>query len=664
VTVARRIAEAMDVWGCDIHDYEPQSHTLTVVAWWCAEPTEADLAWVGTVVDLADRPAYQPIVGGRETLASYVDDPDLAEDEREIMKEWNELSTLCTPLVFGDEVIGVLGLVENRTVRRFSEDDKELFRRLAVPAAIAIHNARLYSEQQERNRHIASLVESSRAMSSSFVLEEVLDLVARQAGEALGSEECEIYELDADADALVSRSSFSRGPSGEHGGVGTVYPLIEHPTDRAIIEEGKVLEETVGDPGLAVDTRAFMEEGGYKTCLNVPLVFRGQPVGLLALFETGAERHFTPEEFDLAQALGEQAAAAIQNAKLYRREETRRRSLVGLLEASRVMTASLDLREVVERLESEVAGMFAGKACAVEVRVRDAEGRLLPFRLALQEEGERNLPAEVPALHDVVEEALAVGGARQGAGEAAGRLAVPLRVRDAVEGYIELVDPAGCRFAEDEVEVVQILANLAAVALENGRLFETFKLQAITDGLTGLYNHRYFYERLEGEVAKSTRYGPPLSLLMLDLDDFKAFNDRYGHPAGDEVLRDIADILRRQLRRDIDVAARYGGEEFAVILPSTPLAGAQTVGDRLQHQLSVIEAGDDGAETIGERLRANVADACFAGAAGQGAVSITVSIGVATFPGSARDAEGLVRAADKALYLAKRLGKNRVEVFD
>ena len=96
---------------------------------------------------------------------------------------------------------------------------------------------------------------------------------------------------------------------------------------------------------------------------------------------------------------------------------------------------------------------------------------------------------------------------------------------------------AGARcFAEDEVELVQILANQAAVALQNGRLYETLKLQAITDGLTGLHNHRYFYERLEEEVAKSKRYGAPLSLLMLDLDDFKSFNDAYGHPAGDQAV--------------------------------------------------------------------------------------------------------------------------------
>jgi diguanylate cyclase (GGDEF)-like protein len=406
-----------------------------------------------------------------------------------------------------------------------------------------------------------------------------------------------------------------------------------------------------------------MEERLYQTCLNVPLVFQGEPVGLLALFETKAERHFTPEELSMARGLGEQAAAAIQNAKLYRREELRSRRLVGLLEASRAMTSSLELREILELLESVVAGMLSGKACTVDVRVKDAGDRFLPFRLALQEEGERRPRVEVPPPHAVVEDALRAVATRQGAGEAGGRIVVPLLIRDRVEGYIEAVDAGARCFAEDEVELVQILANQAAVALQNGRLYETLKLQAITDGLTGLYNHRYFYERLEEEVAKSKRYGAPLSLLMLDLDDFKSFNDAYGHPAGDQVLRQIADILHRQLRRQIDVVARYGGEEFAVILPSTPLAGAQAVGDRLQRQVSVCVEDEDGAaELVGERIRAHVAKALF-GDDGEREVSVTVSIGVATFPDNASDAEGLVRAADKALYLAKRLGKNRVEIF-
>jgi two-component system, cell cycle response regulator len=160
---------------------------------------------------------------------------------------------------------------------------------------------------------------------------------------------------------------------------------------------------------------------------------------------------------------------------------------------------------------------------------------------------------------------------------------------------------------------------------------------AVTDGLTGLYNHRHLHERLSLEVERSQRSGLPLSLLMLDVDHFKQFNDTFGHPAGDEVLRQLARVLN-DTRRANDVVARYGGEEFAVIL---------------------VDTAKFTAAKVAERVRERIAAHDFTEAA-QRAGNISVSIGVATFPDDGADAEGLVRAADTALYAAKRAGRNRV----
>ncbi|MBA3538341.1 MAG: diguanylate cyclase [Deltaproteobacteria bacterium] len=160
---------------------------------------------------------------------------------------------------------------------------------------------------------------------------------------------------------------------------------------------------------------------------------------------------------------------------------------------------------------------------------------------------------------------------------------------------------------------------------------------AVTDGLTGLYNHRHLHERLTLEVERSQRSGLPLSLLMLDVDHFKQFNDTFGHPAGDEVLRQLARVLA-DTRRANDVVARYGGEEFAVILVDTPkFTGAK----------------------VAERVRERIAAHDFSDAAPR-ASKLSVSIGIATFPDDGADAEGLVRSADTALYAAKRAGRNRV----
>jgi diguanylate cyclase (GGDEF)-like protein len=164
---------------------------------------------------------------------------------------------------------------------------------------------------------------------------------------------------------------------------------------------------------------------------------------------------------------------------------------------------------------------------------------------------------------------------------------------------------------------------------------------AVTDGLTGLYNHRHLHERLALEVERSQRSGLPLSLLMLDVDHFKLFNDTFGHPAGDEVLRQLARVLN-DARRANDVVARYGGEEFAVILVDTAKFTAAKVAERVRERVS----GHD------------FSDAALK--AGKAASKISVSIGVATFPDDGADAEGLVRAADTALYQAKRAGRNRV----
>jgi diguanylate cyclase (GGDEF)-like protein len=161
---------------------------------------------------------------------------------------------------------------------------------------------------------------------------------------------------------------------------------------------------------------------------------------------------------------------------------------------------------------------------------------------------------------------------------------------------------------------------------------------AVTDGLTGLYNHRHFHERLALEVERSGRNGLPLALFMIDVDHFKRYNDKNGHPAGDEVLRHVARLLAEG-RRVNDFCARYGGEEFAVVLVDTP---------------KIIAA------QVAEKLRQRTAEHAFPHAETQPGGAVTVSIGVAAFPDDAGDPEALVRSADAALYRAKAGGRNCV----
>ena len=170
-------------------------------------------------------------------------------------------------------------------------------------------------------------------------------------------------------------------------------------------------------------------------------------------------------------------------------------------------------------------------------------------------------------------------------------------------------------------------------ALEHAR---TRRL-ASTDGLTQVYNHRTFQERLGQEIARANRYSRPLSLLMIDVDHFKLYNDTYGHPQGDIVLQDLARLLQ-EMSRTSDTVARYGGEEFAIILPETDSVSAQKIGERLREQV--------------ERY-------AFPGKEHMPGGTLTVSIGVATYA-SIYSKDDLLQAADMALYTAKRAGRNRV----
>ena len=220
-------------------------------------------------------------------------------------------------------------------------------------------------------------------------------------------------------------------------------------------------------------------------------------------------------------------------------------------------------------------------------------------------------------------------------------IAVPLKIQEKIIGILYLDDFVPRIFSPMRLHMLSILASFATMSIDNARLHIKTHLLACTDGLTGLYNHRHFLVSYDEEMARAIRYEKPLSLVMIDVDDFKRFNDRYGHPVGDKALIAVAKTLQ-SLLRTCDFSFRYGGEEFVVILTETNLDMALVAAERLR--LGIIEGTRD----------------ALIGIAPEG---VTVSIGVASFP---RDGDGdvLIKEADDQLYRAKREGKNCVYFRD
>ncbi len=219
-------------------------------------------------------------------------------------------------------------------------------------------------------------------------------------------------------------------------------------------------------------------------------------------------------------------------------------------------------------------------------------------------------------------------------------LASPLRRLAEPPGSVGVMTVArrGEQFSQAERDVFHYLVGQVSASIENIALHEQVSEQAVTDELTGLSNNRRFRELISKEAARAQRFGHELSLIMLDIDDFKRVNDTYGHLQGDEVLRTIGVVLASE-SRGVDEPARYGGEEFAVALPETGLEGA-------------IE--------LAERIRARIESEAIPRIDGAGTLKITASVGAASIPASADSARGLIAAADAALYEAKRAGKNKV----
>ncbi|HWM14391.1 MAG TPA: diguanylate cyclase [Gaiellaceae bacterium] len=326
------------------------------------------------------------------------------------------------------------------------------------------------------------------------------------------------------------------------------------------------------------------------------------------------------------------AAGAVARGRFERRVPDRGRDEFGDLGRA--------FNQMASQLEARLEELAAERG-----RVRDAVARF-GEALAATHDPYALLPVIVGS---TVEATGAAGGrlivdgkeiARDGNPDEGGRpLVIPLGSEGRESGVLYLA-PRGMDFSDEARELAHWLGSQASVALENARLHRLVERQANTDGLTELPNRRHFEEALEAEISRAERFGGGLALVLADLDDFKQVNDRYGHQAGDDVLRTFAGILRDTVR-EIDLPARYGGEEFAVLLPQTDI---------------------EGAHNLAERLRRALASRPMATQPGS-LVAVTASFGVASFPDAATPA-ALFASADDALYQAKHAGKNCVVSAD
>ncbi len=224
-------------------------------------------------------------------------------------------------------------------------------------------------------------------------------------------------------------------------------------------------------------------------------------------------------------------------------------------------------------------------------------------------------------------------------------ISYPIAIGQRKIGVLNLADKMdGTAYDASDLNVIELVGPQIALALERAawqQRANQFQFLSITDALTGLHNRRYMEARLAEELSRSRRYDYPMSFMMIDIDDFKLYNDRNGHQAGDRALEIIAQCLRAALRK-ADVASRYGGEEFSILLPQTDLSEAAVIADRIRRKVSETNFPHGAAQPLG---------------------SVTVSLGLSCYSAALDSAEAVIRAADRALYHAKSHGKNRAYAY-
>ncbi len=545
-------------------------------------------------------------------------------------------SILALPLIANEEKLGA-ALIAFDQPHHFTADEIAVFEQVGPQIALAIYKARLLDDGYHRISQLALLDEVSKNVADSLDEKEILLRTVEAVINRFGYAEAAICLL-VDHDDL------------EIAAITGTEDIGYKPGYRQKVGEG-IIGHTA-ETRLAYFTGDIEHDPYYYTigkrsgsAVGVPMLDEGQLLGVLYV-ESARLDAFKQDDIQTLQTLTSHVVTAIQKARLYARAQEHLRAITTLQSISQTVSSSLDLHKIFQTvvqllkdtfdysyisiylLENEVLQLGAQVGYPVELIFHE-----IPVTSGVV--GRAVLTKQTQFISDVTQDPDFLRASY----EVESEICVPLLKEGSVLGVINVEAAPGHPLSDNDKDLITALAGTVAIAVDNARLHAEVKSLALTDALTNLLNRRAFDETFATEIARAERYEYQLALIIIDLDNFKAYNDRWGHPAGDKRLIEVAKLLDSNIRRP-DVAARYGGEEFAIILPYTSRTGAVTMAERLR------KAAEAQAVDI------IASDGFIPG--------YTISLGVATLPENGKTASDLLIAADNAELAAKRLGKNRV----
>ena len=562
---------------------------------------------------------------------------------------WQRREATSTLLVPVPDRHGGLLLLARRGRRPFSSDEQAVARVLARRFAGEL----TVSDSERRSalwaRQLEALQRIGARLARLASLEEVGQAVCTETRQVIDYHNCRVYVLEPNGLDLTPVAF--RGDLGRYDG---------ETVDALACRAGEVGEgltgwvaargEAILSPDAASDPRSVEIPGTGRveeSMLLVPMRFEGRVTGVIVLSKLGLGQ-FDGDDLRLLQIIADLAAVAVENARLLAGRDSVVAELEALLELGRTAARLRDLDALADAVAGRLRDALHLETCLLwRWDSERAVLRLLAARGTIAHEAERDLLARPAARHvlasgvplvvdrddleaDPVErQQLMTLGLRQ-------RVLLPLAAAGEAIGLAELATTRPRAFSVHDLEFARAMAAQAGPTLENAWLVAALRQAADLDQLTGVANHRALQERLQQELARAIRARRPLAVAMIDLDGFKAVNDRHGHAQGDRVLREVAGVLRSTLREP-DVVARYGGDEFVVLMPETDERHARAVVTRIGRALA------------GHAFL--LADAPPA--------RIGASAGLAMYPRDGATPTDLLAAADAAMYAAKRAARSR-----
>jgi diguanylate cyclase (GGDEF)-like protein len=480
---------------------------------------------------------------------------------------------------------------------------------------------------------IAVLYDAGQAVLSTFDLDEVLQRILGIAQDYFNLRNVAIVLLDRHSQQLYVRSQIGWDEGQDKHSL---------PIGQGITGAAAQKKQPVYAPDVAKDHRYFCSAKSTRSELAIPLMVGNEVVGVLDC-QSDRVDHFDHETIDLLTLFSTQASIALQNARLYSLEQQRARQLQAINAIAQQTTAVLDLEDLLGKVCHLIQDAFRVSHVSLFLRedhdlvMRAHHGTLTPC----MPEGGRFPASSEPWASILQESRTCMEKDLYGAGphvrffaETASRMCIPLVSFGQTLGVLALDSEKTDAFRDGDQQSLESVADICATAIQNAHYVERVKQLAYLDGLTGIFNRRFFEMRIMEEIERARRHKSGMAVIMADIDEFKRLNDEFGHVLGDEVLRQVSSVFHQQLRK-VDVVCRYGGEEFGLLL--THVNAEQGV-------------------AVADKLRKAIAEWQFPGVPR----SVAISAGVAMFPEHGTTRDKLVRAADSALYAAKQAGRNRV----